>query len=122
VCPQLPQLVPPALAILKESSGRDKKIRQLIEGLLAHFFPMTHSTTMFNTSNIEWLLEHANRQCFAKPDSSSSLIDELEFFSSFLLVYVSRVLGHGDAAPLKRHNKEVIHNKLFPVTLIMPSN
>jgi len=77
---------------------------------------------MFNTPNIEWLLEHANRQCFAKPDFSSSLIDELEFLSSFLLVYVSRVLGHGDAAPLKHHNKEVIHNKLFLVTLIMPSN
>lgn len=115
MCPQLPQLVPPALEILKESSDGDVKIRQLIEGLLAHFFPyshstfLAHSTTVFNRSNIEWLLEHANKPCFAESDSSSTLVDDLQFFSSLLLEYVSRVLGHGDAAPLKLHNAEVIH-------------
>ena len=106
MCPQLPQLVPPALEILEGSSDGDKKIRQLIEGLLAHFFPMTHSTAMFKSSNIEWLLEHANKQFFAELDPSSSLVDEL---ASLLLVYVSRVLSHGDAVPLKLHNAEVIH-------------
>lgn len=113
MCPQLSQLVPPALEILKDSSDGDTKIRQLIEGLLAHFFPMAHSATMFNTSNIEWLLEYANKPCFAESDPSSTLVDDLEFFSSLLLVYVSRVLGHGDAAPLMLHNAEVIHTMYY---------